>query len=150
MKHHESFEIIPVWKEAKELALQVYKATQHELFSEDNQLKDLMRRAAISVASNIAEGFEMRTKQELLQLLFIAKGTIGELRSHLVIAKDIGYIAEEDFQFLYDACIHVAQQISAVINYLRTSHAKGQHIIHKEDKYKKEFLAFWQGYHKLN
>ena len=70
----------------------IYKVTSQGKISRDYGLKDQIQRAAVSVSSNIAEGFERGTKQEFIQFLYIARGSCGELRSQLYIAKEIGYL----------------------------------------------------------
>ena len=91
MATYNSFEDLPVWNSAKELAILIYGASRKGGLSKDFGLRDQIRRAAVSVAANIAEGFERGTKNELIQFLYLARGSCGELRSHLFIAKDIGY-----------------------------------------------------------
>lgn len=91
------FEDLICWKKARELTKEIYKAFRD---SKDRGLKDQIERAAVSVMSNIAEGFERGTKQEFLNYLFIAKGSAGEVRSQLYIALDVGYLNIETFKYL--------------------------------------------------
>ncbi|HBM45795.1 MAG: S23 ribosomal protein [Parcubacteria group bacterium GW2011_GWF2_38_76] len=91
------FEDLICWKKARELTKEIYKAFKD---SKDRGLKDQIERAAVSVMSNIAEGFERGTKQEFLNYLFIAKGSAGEVRSQLYIALDVGYLNIETFKYL--------------------------------------------------
>jgi four helix bundle protein len=86
------FEDLQVWKEAMRLTSEVYK---HLAGSKDYGLKDQMQRSAVSVPSNIAEGFERQSNKEFIQFLFIAKGSCGELRTQLYIAIDLDYIKKE-------------------------------------------------------
>ncbi|TAK06448.1 four helix bundle protein, partial [bacterium] len=88
-----SFEDLEVWKETRRLSKEIYAATQDAKFSKDFGLRDQIRRAAVSVMSNIAEGFERGGNQEFIQFLYIAKGSCGEVRSQLYVALDQGYIA---------------------------------------------------------
>jgi len=125
MATYNSFENLPVWKNARELALLVYKATSSGKLKEDYGLKNQIQRAAVSVSSNIAEGFERGSKQEFIQFLYIAKGSCGELRSQLFIAKDISYIDDNDFETLYRSAANVSKQISGFIEYLKTTELKG-------------------------
>ena len=80
---YERFEDLPVWKSAKELAVKVYALTKVVAFHTSGDLRDQLRRAALSVSNNIAEGFERGTTAELLQFLYIARGSAGEVRSML-------------------------------------------------------------------
>ncbi len=100
MATYNSFEDLPVWQNARELAVSVYKTTSKGKLREDYGLKNQIQRAVVSVSSNIAEGFERGSKQEFIQFLYIAKGSCGELRSQLYIAADLGYIEKNDFKIL--------------------------------------------------
>ncbi len=126
MPTYKSFEDLPVWQNAKELSVLVYKTTSQGKFREDYGLKTQIQRAAVSVSSNIAEGFERGSKQEFIQFLYVAKGSCGELRSQLFIAKDVGHIENVDFETLLNSATNVSKQISGFIEYLKTSEFKGQ------------------------
>jgi four helix bundle protein len=97
MQKARSFKDLEVWKKAHELALVSYKIThkfpKEEVFGLTNQI----RRAAVSVASNIAEGFCRKTTKDKLQFYSIAQGSLSELESQFLIAKDVGYLTSEDF-----------------------------------------------------
>ena len=80
---YERFEDLPVWKDAIELAVQIYGLTEDEAFKVKASLRDQLERAAVSVSNNIAEGFERGTTQELITFLYIARGSAGEVRSML-------------------------------------------------------------------
>jgi len=125
MATYNSFEDLPVWKNARELASLAYKATFKGKLKQDYGLKNQIQRAVVSVSSNIAEGFERGSKQEFIQFLYVAKGSCGELRSHLFIAKDLGYINNSDFETLYNSAANVSKQISGFIEYLKTTDLKG-------------------------
>jgi len=87
-----------------------------------------MRRAAASISSNIAEGFERGSNRELIQFLYVAKGSLGELRSQTYLAYDNNYIAEEDLNNLIDKCFKLSKNISNFISYLKNSHiTKSRH-----------------------
>jgi len=96
------FEDIEAWKKARILVKEVYKVTAEGKFSKDFSLKDQIRRAAVSIISNIAEGFSRQTDQEFVQFLHIAKGSTSEVQSQLYIALDLGYISQEEFSKLYN------------------------------------------------
>jgi four helix bundle protein len=91
------FEEIQSWQKGRELANEVYRVTNIGSFARDFGLRDQIRRAAISIISNIAEGFERGGDREFIQFLSIAKGSAGELRSQLYIALDQRYITVEEF-----------------------------------------------------
>ncbi len=130
MATYNSFEDLPVWKEAKDLAVLLYKMTSRGKLSKDFGLKDQIQRSSISISSNIAEGFERGTKQEFIQFLYIARGSCGELRSQIFIAKDIGYFDNANFDTIFKLALKVSKQINGFIEYLKSTNIKGQ-------KYKK-------------
>lgn len=119
------FEALDVWRDARSLAHAVYDVTAGAGFAKDFGLCDQIRRAAVSVMSNIAEGFERGGNQEFLQFLSIAKGSGGEVRSQLYVAKDQGYLSEERFHDLHAACRRPSIMISSLIDSLKGSGMKG-------------------------
>jgi len=127
----ERFEELKVWRVSRELVNFVYGITDNGAFRKDYGLKDQIRRAAISIPSNIAEGFERGGNKELCQFLYIAKGSAGEVRSQLYLALDQKYISNADFEDLNSLCTDVSNQLSGFINYLKSSELKGR-------KYKKQ------------
>lgn len=86
---YERFEDLPVWKAAVELARRAYVLTRNRFFSQPGDLRDQLRRAALSVSNNIAEGFERGSTAELLAFLYIARGSAGEVRSMLHFASSL-------------------------------------------------------------
>jgi four helix bundle protein len=103
------FEEIVSWKKARALANEVYEATSVGDFCRDFGLKDQVRRAAVSILSNIAEGFERGGDKEFLHFLSIAKGSCGELRAQFYIALDQRYISETEFNKLVGKATEVSQ-----------------------------------------
>jgi four helix bundle protein len=92
------FEELVAWQKARSLTSQIYRATETGTISRDFGLKDQLRRAAVSIMANIAEGFERGKPTEFHQFLSIAKGSCGELRSHLYVAVDAGYLDKLSFR----------------------------------------------------
>jgi four helix bundle protein len=131
MPTYSSFEDLPVWKEAKELAVLIYKLTSCGKIYKDFGLKDQVQRSAVSISSNIAEGFERGSKQEFIQYLYIARGSCGELRSQLHIAKDIGYFESKEFNKIHNLSLKVSKQINGFIEYLKKTRVKGQKFLNK-------------------
>ncbi len=86
------FEDVIAWQKAKELTIQIYKLFEQ---SKDFGFKDQIQRASVSIMNNIAEGFERKSNNEFRQFLFVAKGSCGEVRSMLILAKDLKCIAME-------------------------------------------------------
>jgi four helix bundle protein len=113
------FEEIEAWQTARELTQLVYDLSNQGSFARDYALRDQMRRAAISVMSNIAEGFESRTRPLFVQFLGVAKGSAGELRAQSYVAFDVGYLSEEQFQQLFDLVDKCSRQLSRFIRHLQ-------------------------------
>src|SRR5438045_467599 len=86
------FEEIEAWQTAREITRDVYAISSNGTFARDFGLRDQMRRAAVSVMSNIAEGFESRTRGLFVEFLGRAKGSSGELRAQIYVAQDAGYL----------------------------------------------------------
>lgn len=106
------FEDLLAWQRARELTRFVYDISKYRNFEMDRGLQDQIRRAAVSVMSNIAEGFDRGTRQELINYFYIAKGSCGEVKSQLYIAYDIGYIDISKFRDgigLSDECSRLIQ-----------------------------------------
>ena len=91
------FKELKVWQKSKELAVYIYQVTDKEPFSKDYGLRDQIRRAAVSIASNIAEGDERETDREAVRYFYIAKGSSAEVLTQATIAFEIGYIEKETF-----------------------------------------------------
>src|SRR6266542_2572413 len=119
------FEDIESWKRARTLAKEVYDVTATGKFARDFGLKDQIRRASVSILSNIAEGFERGGDKEFLQFLSVAKGSCGEARAQLYIALDQAYISSAQFEVLSRAATEVSQLISGFMKYLRESNLRG-------------------------
>ena len=119
------FEDIEAWKRARKLAKGVYDASKLAKFARDFGLKDQIHRAAVSIMSNIAEGFERGGNQEFIQYLATSKGSCGEVRSQLYVALDQGYIDEQLFGELYRSAEAISKMLSAFMDYLRKSGMRG-------------------------
>lgn len=120
------FEEIRAWQEARELSCLVYQVTRQTTFSKDFGLKDQLQRAAVSVASNIAEGFARSGNKEFVKFLWIAKGSAAEVQSQLYVAKDVGYISDSDFEQIYSKAEGRIVLIDCFIQSLRTSPITGE------------------------
>jgi four helix bundle protein len=114
-----SFEELEVWKTSMVLCTEIYKHTNTELFSKDFGLKDQIRRASVSIPSNISEGYERDSKNQFLYFLAIAKGSCGEVRTQLRIAHNLNYLNELDYENLYLMCESTGKQLSGFIKYLK-------------------------------
>ncbi|MBZ5536085.1 MAG: four helix bundle protein [Acidobacteriia bacterium] len=117
------FEDLKCWQEARELTKLIYGLTKSGGIHRDFGLRDQMRRASVSIMANIAEGFQRRADREFVQFLQVAMASASEIESHLYVALDQGYIAEEQFSNAYQCSGKTGKMISALIKYLR-SHPK--------------------------
>ena len=125
MATFKKFEDINAWQQARELTREIYTVTSQGTFSKDFGLKDQIRRASVSIMSNIAEGFERSGTAEFSQFLATAKGSAGEVRSQLYVAFDQGYLSKEGFEALSSNATQISRMISGLMSYLRRSGAKG-------------------------
>ena len=125
MARIEKFEDIESWKIAREITKLVYAASSTGNFSKDFALVNQIRRASVSILSNIAEGFERGGNKEFLQFLAIAKGSCGEVRAQLYVALDQNYIDEKQFVLMTDKLVETNRMISGFMKYLQQSDFKG-------------------------
>jgi four helix bundle protein len=125
----QNFEDLNVWKQARLLTQEVYRLTKTEKFSRDFGLRDQIQRAAISVMSNIAEGFERGGNQEFSQFLYIAKASCGEVRSQLYVAFDQGYVTHDETEKLRQSFKRLSGMISNLVTYMRQSEMRGEKFI---------------------
>jgi four helix bundle protein len=119
-----SFEELDVWQIARELVRKIYGLTNQDNIRKDFGFVDQIRRAAVSVMNNIAEGFERESDVEFIRFLFIARGSAGEVRSLLYVALDQGYINEIQFNEISELCIRTSQMIWGLIRYLKKKSGK--------------------------
>ena len=108
------FEELIAWQKARVLTARIYQATGQGKFERDFGLKDQIRRAAVSIMSNIAEGFERGKPTEFHQFLSVAKGSCAELRSQLYIASDAGYLDGEVFNELMAQAVEVGRIVGGL------------------------------------
>ena len=114
------FEEIEAWQTARELTKLIYSLTEEAKFSRDFGLKDQIRRASVSVMSNISEGFESQTQSQFIRYLAIAKASAGEARSQLYVSRDLEYISQEQFTKAFAMAEKASRQIARFIAYLET------------------------------
>ncbi|MGD0653636.1 MAG: four helix bundle protein [Thermoguttaceae bacterium] len=127
-KAAEAFEELHIYQRAAELTNAVYAKTREGAFARDSGLADQIRRAAVSIMSNIAEGFERGSTTEFIQFLYIAKGSCGEVRAQLQIACDQQYISTIDYNHFHDLCRRTSGMISNFIAHLQRSNYPGEKI----------------------
>jgi four helix bundle protein len=114
----EGFKSLMVWQKAYDLALEIYKVSKTFPKTEQYGLANQIQRAAISISANIAEGYERQYRKEYIQFLMIARGSLGEVETYLMFAKDLGYVAEEKFKELDGQRQEVSKLLRGLINSL--------------------------------
>lgn len=125
MSGFQRFEDIEAWQKARELTKQIYALSNDGLFARDFGLRDQIRRASVSIMSNIAEGFGRGGNKEFAQFLSTAKGSASEVQAQLYVVLDAGYITQEQFKFLYSETETTARLIGGLLRYLLNSNLKG-------------------------
>lgn len=124
MGNIEKLEDLVMWQKAIELSVAVYKLNHADLLK-DFGLRDQIRRAAVSVSSNIAEGYGRGGNAEFVYFLSIAKGSLYELKTQLIIGSEIKYITQVQLGFINDQIEEIAKLIAGMMNYLKTTEYKG-------------------------
>ena len=113
----ERFEDLIASQKARKLTRRIYAITNKGAFSKDYSLREQIRREAVSVMSNIAEGFDRGSRAEFHHFVVVAKGSCAEVRSQLFVALDVGYIAQEVFERFYD----ISMEVFRILGGLRAS-----------------------------
>ena len=112
------FEDLNIWKLSLRITKLIYDISANKYFVRDFGLKDQIRRAVVSISSNIVEGFEKNNNNEFIRYLKIAKGSIGEVRNQLIIAKEINYISLIEFDNINKLLLDLTNQTGSFISYL--------------------------------
>lgn len=121
----DKFEDIEAWQLAREMTKAIYAISNDGPFARDFGLRDQIRRASVSIMSNIAEGFERGGDKEFFQFVSLAKGSSGEVRAQLYVALDAGYIDQQTFSRLSDMATQINRMLAGLMKYLRSSELKG-------------------------
>jgi len=114
----ERFEDVGAWQTARALVQHIYNVTTHGAFARDFGMRDQPQRAAVSIMSNIAEGFERGSSRKFRQFLYIAKASAAEVRSLLYVARDLDYIDDGTHDVLQQQALKASSQIAGFICYL--------------------------------
>ena len=109
------FQKLKVWNRAKDLAVSIYKTTEKGPFVKDYGLRDQIRRSAVSIPSNIAEGDELGTNRQSIKFFRIAKGSIAELLNQAIIAHEIGYLTKPQFDQIKEECQAISSMLTKLI-----------------------------------
>lgn len=110
----QSFEDLVAWQKARELNAEIYRCTNSGAFAKDYGLRDQIRRASVSISSNIAEGFDRASRTEFHRFVVIAKASCAEVQSQLYLALDVGYLARREFECLMDKAKEVARLLGGL------------------------------------
>lgn len=139
MASYKCFEELPSWKDAMSLAVAVFKLTSAQSFRFRGDLVNQLRRAALSIPNNIAEGFERGSTPELITFLYIARGSAGEVRSMLRFALELGEMPAEAGRIreLVGQCESVSRQLRGWLDSLQNSDITGQR--HLNDRTREEY-----------
>lgn len=113
-----NFKDFEIWKISLGITKDIYDYTAKAQFSKDYGLRDQIRRAIVSVSSNIVEGFEKNNPNEFIRYLRISIGSVGEVRNQLEIARVVGYISERELLYVDEKLINLSKQIGGFIRYL--------------------------------
>jgi four helix bundle protein len=124
MSSVEHFEDLKVWQLARQLTSKVYALARQGDFAKDHGFRDQICRSAVSVVSNIAEGFERRSNNQFQHFLDIANGSAGELRAQLYIALDLAYVTPEQFRDIHSDIVAIGKMLTSLIRHLRSSPAR--------------------------
>lgn len=126
-----SFEDLEVWKKSRTLAKEIFEIAQRGSLGKDFSLKEAINKTTGSIMDNIAEGFDRGGNKEFIQFLFIAKGSAAEVRSQLYRAFDRKHIEKFEFDLLKANVETISKQLSALINYLKSSDLKGPKYVNE-------------------
>jgi len=114
----ERFEDLDLWKEGIVIGVEIYKLTSVGKLEKDYSSKDQLRRAAISISNNIAEGFEYNNNKSFIKFLKYSKGSAGELRSNLFVLKEANIISNGEYEGLETKLLSISKNIGGFIKYL--------------------------------
>ena len=120
----DNFEDLKVWQLARQLTSKIYTLARQNDFAKDYGFRDQICRSAVSIVSNIAEGFERRTNSQFQHFLDIANGSAGELRAQLYIALDLAYITPDQFRDAHTDTVTIGKMLTSLIRHLRSSPTK--------------------------
>lgn len=115
-----SFEELTIWQEARELTNKIYILSKRFPKEELYGLTSQIRRASVSIMSNIAEGFNRRSTKEFINFLIISRASISEVQNDLYISLDLNYINKEEFETIYNHAQKISMSINKLITYLRS------------------------------
>ena len=110
-----NFMKLKVWQRGKGLTVYIYQITGKGAFAKDYGLRDQLRKAVVSIPSNIAEGDELNTDRQSIQFFYIAKGSSAEVLTQAIIAREIGYLLDKDFEHIKEECTAISSMLAKLI-----------------------------------
>ncbi len=129
------FQELKVWQRAKDLAVSMHKLTGEGPFGKDWALRDQIRRATVSIPSNIAEGDELGTDRQAIKFFYTAKGSAAEVLTQTIIAQEVGYLTREQFYRITEECLGISAMLTKLISARATRTARGpQHTAQGNEK----------------
>ena len=143
-----NFEDLVIYQRSLELALKVYRISRFGPFSQDPSLQNQIQRAAVSVMSNIAEGFERGSNTEFIQFLYISKGSCGEVRAQVTLAHRLEYIGQRSFDDLYGSCRILSGMLANMITSLKDPRYRGNKYRMVFKTRQEEAKEFWEEFQK--
>jgi four helix bundle protein len=120
------FKDLIAWQKAKDLAVKIYRTTGNGALSKDFGMRDQLCRCAVSIASNLAEGDERDTDKDAVRFFFIAKGSLAELRTQLLICYEVGLLSQSDYEHLESDCVTLAKMLGSLIKFRQKAGRHGQ------------------------
>ncbi|HIJ95864.1 MAG TPA: four helix bundle protein [Desulfuromonadales bacterium] len=133
MARIERFEDVQAWQKARVLVKEVYTVSNTGRFAKDFGLRDQIRRAAVSIMLNIAEGFARKSRKEFAQFLVIAHGSTAEVQAALYVAIDQEYMRKADFDMIYQLADEISKMIMALTRYLNKDSTNSQNSINSKN-----------------
>ena len=130
----QKFENLQIFKDASDICNEIYRITRQGDFQYDTRFVQQIRAAAGSIMDNIAEGYERDGNKELMNFLYIAKGSCGEVRSQLIRAHSVGFIDDLTYQNLYDKCLKESIRIANFIKSIKKTDYKGNKYYQPKSK----------------
>ncbi|MBW1982371.1 MAG: four helix bundle protein [Deltaproteobacteria bacterium] len=118
------FQDLKVWQRGKNLAVFVYRITSKHPFTKDYGLRDQIRRATVSIPSNIAEGNDLRTDKQAIRHFYIARASAAEVFTQAIIALEIGYLGQEAFDYIEEECRRISAMLTRLIQSRTRSNKK--------------------------
>ena len=126
------FQDLQIWRSSINIVKEIYTLTDSGKFSRDFGFRDQIRRASVSISSNIVEGFEKNSNNEFIRFLKIAKGSIGEVKNQVIVAFEIGYLRKKEHDNVYAQLEMLAKQTASLIGYLEKTRQLSNQITKKQ------------------